>query len=49
LTTIWFDEGKIYSTTLPIDVGRADVEGISVTIGPGVDISGQVVGKVNPV
>jgi hypothetical protein len=48
LTTIWFDEGKIYSTTLPIDVGRADVEGISVTIGPGVDISGQVVWEGKP-
>lgn len=48
LTTLWFDEGKIYSTTLPIDVGRADVEGISVTIGPGVDISGQVVWEGKP-
>jgi len=48
LTTMWFDEGKIYSTTTPIDVGKADVEGISVTIGPGVDISGQVIWEGKP-
>ena len=43
LTGYWFDEGKIYSTTTPLDVGNADIEGLSVTIAPGVAISGQII------
>lgn len=45
----WFDEGKVYSTTTPLEVGNADIEGLSVTIAPGVAISGQIVweGKVS--
>jgi protocatechuate 3,4-dioxygenase beta subunit len=48
LTAMWFDEGQIYSTTLPIEVGKADVEGIAVTIGQGVNISGQIVWEGKP-
>ncbi len=45
---MWFDEGLPYSTTLPIEVGRADVEGIAVTISQGVNISGQIVWEGKP-
>ena len=48
LTAMWFDEGQMYSTTLPIEVGRADVEGIAVTISQGVNISGQIVWEGKP-
>jgi protocatechuate 3,4-dioxygenase beta subunit len=48
LLGFWFDEGKLYSTTMPIDVGNADVEGIAVTIAPGVNINGQIVWEGKP-
>ena len=43
LTGYWFDEGKTYSTTTPLDVGNADIEGLLVTIAPGVAIRGQII------
>jgi protocatechuate 3,4-dioxygenase beta subunit len=42
LTAFWFDEGKIYSTRMPIEVGNADVDGVAVTIAPGMNINGQI-------
>jgi hypothetical protein len=42
LTAFWFDEGKVYSTTIPVDVGNADVEGVALTIAQGVVINGQI-------
>jgi len=43
LIAFWFDEGKPYSTRMPIDVGNADIEGLSVIIAPGVNINGRVI------
>ena len=43
LIAFWFDEGKGYSTRMPLEVGSANVEGVSVTLGPGVTINGQIV------
>jgi protocatechuate 3,4-dioxygenase beta subunit len=48
LTAFWFDEGKVYSTSLPIDVGNADVEGVAVTIAPGININGQILWEGKP-
>jgi protocatechuate 3,4-dioxygenase beta subunit len=48
LTAFWLDEGKVYSTTTSIDVGNADVEGIAVTIAPGVNINGQIIWEGKP-
>jgi len=48
LTAFWFDEGKIYSTRMPVEVGNADVEGLAVTIGPGININGQIVWDGKP-
>jgi hypothetical protein len=42
LTAFWFDEGKIYSTRMPVEVGNADVDGLAVTIAPGMNINGQI-------
>ncbi len=43
LIRYWFDDGKVYSTVTPLEVGNADVEGVSVTIAPGVNINGQII------
>jgi hypothetical protein len=43
LTAFWFDEGKIYSTRMSVEVGNADVEGVALTIAPGVNINGQII------
>jgi protocatechuate 3,4-dioxygenase beta subunit len=43
LTAFWFDEGKIYSTRMSVEVGSADVEGIAVTIAPGININGRII------
>jgi protocatechuate 3,4-dioxygenase beta subunit len=42
LTGFWFDEGKSYSTRVPIEVGSADVDGVAVNIAPGVNVSGRI-------
>ena len=43
LAARWFDEGKIYSTRIPLEVGNANLDGISVTVGPGVTINGRII------
>jgi protocatechuate 3,4-dioxygenase beta subunit len=48
LTAFWFDEGKIYSTRMPVEVGNADIDGVGVTIGPGMNITGQIVWDGKP-
>jgi hypothetical protein len=48
LTALWFDEGKIYSTRMPVEVGNADVDGLSLTIGPGSNINGQIIWEGKP-
>jgi protocatechuate 3,4-dioxygenase beta subunit len=48
LTAFWFDEGKVYSTTIPVDVGNADVEGVALTIAQGVVINGQILWEGKP-
>jgi protocatechuate 3,4-dioxygenase beta subunit len=48
VTALWFDEGKIYSTRMPVEVGNADVEGLALTIAPGVNINGQIIWDGKP-
>jgi hypothetical protein len=43
-----FDEGKSYSTQQDVDVTVSDVDGLVVTIGPGVSISGRVLWDGTP-
>jgi hypothetical protein len=42
LSAFWFDEGKRYQARQSVEVGNADVEGINLTIAPGVAVSGHV-------
>jgi hypothetical protein len=49
LTALWFDEGRIYSTRMPVEVGNADVEGLALTIAPGMNINGQIIWDGKPV
>src|SRR5260370_1839891 len=46
LTAFWFDEGKIYSTRMPVEVGNADVDGLTVTIPPGINIHRPLISDV---
>jgi len=48
LTAMWFDEGKPHIARLPIDVGNADVDGVSIAITPGTDISGRIIWEGTP-
>jgi protocatechuate 3,4-dioxygenase beta subunit len=48
LTAFWFDEGKIFSTRMPVEVGNADVEGLALTIAPGMNINGQIIWDGKP-
>lgn len=48
LIAMWFDEGKNYVERLPIDVGNADVDGVSIAITPGTDISGRIIWEGTP-
>ena len=43
LIAFWFDEGKFYTSRTAVDVGNADVEGLGVTIAPGISINGRVI------
>jgi hypothetical protein len=45
---LWMEEGKYYATSFPVEVGNADVEGVSATITPGVTIGGQIVWEGKP-
>jgi hypothetical protein len=48
LTAMWFDEGKPHIARLPIDVGNADLDGVSIAITPGTDINGRVIWEGTP-
>jgi hypothetical protein len=43
-----FDDGKVHSTQEDLEVGNADVEGLALTIGPGVNIPGRVAWEGKP-
>jgi len=43
LVGAWFDEGKAYSTRLSLEVGNGNVDGLSLTIGPGVNVNGRII------
>jgi protocatechuate 3,4-dioxygenase beta subunit len=44
----WSDEGKTYRARQDIEVGNADVEGVSLTIAPGMTINGRVTWEGKP-
>jgi hypothetical protein len=48
LSAFWFDEGKPYVAKQNIDVGNADVEGVTLTIAPGMTINGRVIWDGKP-
>jgi hypothetical protein len=48
LSAHWFDEGKSYATRLTVEVGSADIEGLTLTIAPGVTIEGYLGWEGNP-
>jgi hypothetical protein len=48
LLAYWFDEGKWYVAKQNIDVGNADVEGVTLTIAPGTTINGRVIWDGKP-
>ena len=48
LAAYWFDEGKLYITRQPVEVGDGDVEGIAMAIAPGVVIGGRIVWDGKP-
>ena len=42
LTGLMSASGKRYSAQIPVDIGNADVEGITLVIGPGIDLPGHI-------
>jgi len=48
LSAYWFDEGKSYVAKQNIEVGNADVEGVTLTIAPGTTINGRVIWDGKP-
>jgi hypothetical protein len=48
LTAFWFDDGKGYQARQSVEVGNADVDGMNLTIAPGVAISGRVIWDGKP-
>jgi Carboxypeptidase regulatory-like domain len=48
LVAFWFDEGKVYSSRTPVDVGNANVDGVAVTISTGASINGRVLWDGRP-
>jgi protocatechuate 3,4-dioxygenase beta subunit len=48
LSVYWFDEGKNYTSRQTIEVFNADVDGLTLTIAPGVTIEGELDWEGNP-
>lgn len=48
LSAYWFDEGKSYSVRQTIEVTNTDIDGLTLTIAPGVTIEGQLNWDGNP-
>jgi 5-hydroxyisourate hydrolase-like protein (transthyretin family) len=44
----FFDDGKIHTAEQDVDVTAADIEGLTLTIGPGVTISGRIIWDGQP-
>ena len=38
----WYVDGKRYAASQPVDVGSANIDGINLTLAPGIDIEGRV-------
>ena len=43
-----FEDGKVHAAQVDLDVGNADVEGLALTIGPGVNIPGRIAWEGKP-
>jgi hypothetical protein len=43
LVAFWSDGDKNYSARMPVEVGNANVDGLSVTLGLGVNIKGEII------
>jgi protocatechuate 3,4-dioxygenase beta subunit len=48
LTAMWFDDGQPHIARLPIDMGNADLDGVSIAIVPGIDINGRITWEGTP-
>jgi len=48
LTAMWFDEAKPHIARVSIDVGNADIDGVSMAISPGTDINGRIIWEGTP-
>jgi hypothetical protein len=48
LSAHWFDEGKSYTAHQTVEVGNADLDGLTITIAPGVTIEGHLAWEGNP-
>jgi protocatechuate 3,4-dioxygenase beta subunit len=48
LSAYWFDEGKFYASRQSIEVANTDIDGITLTIAPGVNIEGHFTWEGNP-
>lgn len=48
LSAYWFDDGRRYQARQSIEVGNANVEGVSLTIGTGIQIYGRIVWDGKP-
>jgi len=48
LTAFWFDEGKPFLARTPVEVGNTDVDGITLTLGAGVSITGRIIWDGQP-
>lgn len=48
LSAQWLDEGKSYTAHQTVEVGNADLDGLTITIAPGVTIEGHLAWEGNP-
>src|SRR4029077_3188807 len=48
VSSVWMDQGKMYTTRVPLDVGNSDVEGMALTIAPGSNVRGRVIWDGKP-
>jgi hypothetical protein len=48
LSAYWFDEGKSYTAHQSIEIANADIDGIALTIAPGLTIEGRLIWEGNP-
>jgi hypothetical protein len=49
LAALWFDEGKRYQANQNIDVRGADVEGVALTVVPGIALNGRLIWEGQPI